>query len=191
MNNYVCTITFVGIGGHSKPQMSSVRTRSRTKGRRAAGFSLLEMMIVLSIIVVMAGVTFIAMVPVLKQQRLNNAYNTTLAAMRQARDNSIAQNTSYSVTFSSSATPNTITVAPRSLPDSGAANDRHLSIAERRVVSCASWLPRPSTAVPDGFGAGTMAIDFGYTGKQYLRRIKLRLLLPRRFGAKRYQRKCG
>lgn len=165
MNNYVCTITFVGIGGHSKPQMSSVRTRSRTKGRRAAGFSLLEMMIVLSIIVVMAGVTFIAMVPVLKQQRVTNAYNTTLAAMRQARDTAIAQRTSYSVTFSSSVTPNTITVAP-ALTTGFQGQQTTVTYQLPNDVSflALSGLPTASTAVPDGFGAGTTAIDFGYTG---------------------------
>jgi len=51
----------------------------------------------------------------MKQQRITNAYNTTLGAMRQARDNAVSQRTSYSVTFYTSLSPvvNTITVARR------------------------------------------------------------------------------
>jgi len=67
--------------------------------QRASGFSLIEMTMVVALIIILASITFISLVPVMKQQRVTNAYNTTLAAMRQARDNAVAQRTSYSVTF--------------------------------------------------------------------------------------------
>src|SRR4030088_366589 len=89
-------------------------TGHRHRGHGASGFSLIEMVSVLAIIIVLASISFMSLVPAMKQQRLVNAYNTTLSAMRQARDNAVSQRTSYSVTFATSTSPvkNTITVAP-------------------------------------------------------------------------------
>jgi prepilin-type N-terminal cleavage/methylation domain-containing protein len=145
--------------------MRSEEANPIRRSERERGFSLLEMLTVVALLIVMASITFISMVPVLKQQRLNNAYNTTLAAMRQARDNSIAQNTSYSVTFSSSATPNTITVAPAlSTGFTGQQTAVTYTLPNDITFLAQSGLPTSATTVPDGFGAGTVAIDFGYTG---------------------------
>jgi prepilin-type N-terminal cleavage/methylation domain-containing protein len=145
--------------------MRSEETNTIRRSERERGFSLLEMLTVVALLIVMASITFISMVPVLKQQRLNNAYNTTLAAMRQARDNSIAQNTSYSVTFSSSATPNTITVAPAlSTGFTGQQTTVTYKLPNDVTFLAQSGLPTSAATVPDGFGAGTVAIDFGYTG---------------------------
>ena len=82
------------------------------RGHRASGFSLIEMLIVVALVIVLASISFISFVPVMKRQRVTNAYNTTLSAMRQARDNAVSQRTSYSVTFSTTVQPNTITVSP-------------------------------------------------------------------------------
>src|SRR5260370_11499308 len=92
--------------------MKSLETSAGHRRHRASGFSLLEMLTVVALIIVLASISFISLVPVMKQQRVSNAYNTTLSAMRQARDNAVAQRTSYSVTFSTTAQPNTITVSP-------------------------------------------------------------------------------
>ena len=137
----------------------------RVKRHRASGFSLLEMMIVISILIVMASITFISMVPVLKQQRVTNAYNTALTALRQARDTAIAQGTSYSVTFSSSATPNTITIAPAlSVGFQGQQSAVTYQLPTDVTFITQSGFPTTTATVPDGFGGGTTAIDFGYTG---------------------------
>ena len=84
---------------------------------------------------------------------MTNAYNTTLAAMRQARDNAVSQRTSYSVTFSrrDHASRNTITVAP-TLAFQGEPEYRDLSIADGCVVSGASRAPldRPRMAYGTG-----------------------------------------
>src|ERR1700704_1801012 len=96
--------------------MKSLETNvgHRRRRHRASGFSLIEMMSVVAIIIILASISFISFVPVMKQQRVVNAYNTTLSAMRQARDNAVSQRTSYSVTFATTTSPvtNTITVAP-------------------------------------------------------------------------------
>jgi prepilin-type N-terminal cleavage/methylation domain-containing protein len=129
------------------------------------GFSLLEMMAVIAVFIVLASISFISMVPVMKQQRVSNAYNTTIAALRQARDNSIAQGTSYSVTFSSAATPNTITVAPTLLTGfQGQQSSVTYQLPSDVKFLTQSGFPTSASTVPDGFGAGATAIDFGYTG---------------------------
>src|SRR6202030_2768287 len=92
--------------------MKSLETYAGPRRHRASGFTLIEMLTVVALIIVLASISFISFVPVMKQQRVTNAYNTTLSAMRQARDYAVSQRTSYSVTFSTTAQPNTITVSP-------------------------------------------------------------------------------
>jgi Tfp pilus assembly protein FimT len=146
--------------------MKSLKTNAgrrghRHRGHRASGFSLIEMVSVLGIIIVLASISFISLMPVLKQQRVINAYNTTLSAMRLARDNAVSQRTSYSVTFSTSATPNTITVSPTltgGFQGSQSAVTYQLPTDVRFLAL--SGLP---TAAPDGYGTGLAAVDFGYT----------------------------
>src|ERR1700675_2049241 len=74
---------------------------------RESGFSLIEMLTVVALIIVLASISFVSAVPLMKQQRVVNAYNTTLSALRLARDNAVSQRTSYSVTFSPGVQPNT------------------------------------------------------------------------------------
>ena len=92
--------------------MRSLETNAVHRRHRESGFSLLEMAVVLAISIIMSAVSVISLMPVMNQQHVTNAYNTTLAAMRQARDNAVSQRTSYAVTFSNTVSPNTITVAP-------------------------------------------------------------------------------
>src|SRR5437870_5496789 len=92
--------------------MKNLRTNPSHRTSRTSGFTLLEMMMVVAIIMIMSTISFMSLQPMLKQQRVNNAYNTVLSALRQARDNSIAQRTSYVVTLSTGTTPHSVTVAP-------------------------------------------------------------------------------
>lgn len=141
------------------------RTKPKGTGGRQRGFSLIEMLVVVALLIVLGSICFISMIPVLKQQRVNTAYNTVLAAMRLARENAISQGTSYSVTFSSSVTPHTITVAPTV---AGGFQGQQSSVTYKLptdiIFAAISGLPTAAAAVPDGFGGGTTAIDFGYTG---------------------------
>src|ERR1700682_4517023 len=84
----------------------------RHREHRESGFSLIEMLTVVALIIVLASISFVSVVPLMKQQRVVNAYNTTLSALRLARDNAVSQRTSYSVTFATTTSPvtNTITV---------------------------------------------------------------------------------
>jgi|SRR5579862_627260 len=121
------------------------------------GFSLLEMLITIAIGLIMAGVTFIALMPLFRENHVNAAYDTTLSVIRNYRTMSITQSKRYIVTFSA---PGTITVqrwdyaAPVSPPP--------VTVATFNLpqdIQFAVQAGFPATA-PDGFGSGTTAIDF-------------------------------
>lgn len=114
---------------------------------------------VVVIVVIASVVTVVSLTPALQQTRLTNGYNTVIAAMRQARDNAVAQRTSYSVTFSNSTTPNTIVVAPTL---SGFQGDQNTTTYQL-PAGVAFFVTDSGVAGPDGYGTGSTAIDFGYT----------------------------
>ncbi len=133
----------------------------RTRRQPASGFSMLEIAAVMAIIIVMASISIMSLQPSLKAQRITNAYNTALSALRQARDNAVSPRTSYSVTFVGSGSTNTITVTPTLSTFSGAQNAVTYSLPTDVAFTIVSGAP--STGTPDGFGSGAKAIDFGYT----------------------------
>lgn len=142
--------------------MRRVDTEVGHRRHRESGFSLLEMLSVVALIIVLASISFISLVPVMKQQRVSNAYNTTLSALRQARDNAVSQRTSYSVTFSTTAQPNTITVSPTLAGGfQGVQNTVVYQLPTDVSFDAESALA--STPAPDGYGSGLLAVDFGYT----------------------------
>ena len=140
--------------------MRSLDTNAGHRRHRESGFSLLEMMIVLALLLIVASITFISLQPALQQQHVTNAYNTTLSAMRQARDNAVSQRTSYSVTFANAATPNTIVVTPTLLGFVGDQNTVTYQLPTDVTFNVQTGFPTPG---PDNYGTGTAAIDFGYT----------------------------
>ena len=148
--------------------MRSLESIALHRRRRESGFSLLEMVTVLAISIIMSAVAIFSLTPLLNQQHVTNAYNTTLASMRQARDNAVSQRTSYSVTFSNSVSPNTITVA---LASAVFQNDQSTVIYQLppgvqfyAASAIASTTAPDSTATQPTMGTGAHAIDFGYTG---------------------------
>jgi prepilin-type N-terminal cleavage/methylation domain-containing protein len=75
--------------------------------RRNRGFSLLELLITIAIGLTMAGVTFMALMPLFKQNHVDQAYDTTLSVIRNYRNLSITQSKRYILIFTP---PGTITV---------------------------------------------------------------------------------
>jgi prepilin-type N-terminal cleavage/methylation domain-containing protein len=137
------------------------RERNAERGRqRASGFSLIEMMTVVAISIILASIAFVSLQPLLKQQHVTNAYNTVLGAMRQARDLSMSEQTSYTVTFSTSVTPNTI-VVQKSTAFAQAMPTETFSLPTDVSFALALASGTQLTG-PDGYGVGTVPIDFGY-----------------------------
>lgn len=118
---------------------------------------------VVAIMLIMTSITFISMKPVLKQTRVNNAYNTLLSAMRQARDNAVAQRTSYVVTLDATTTPNSVKIEPTFTGFQGAQKTVTLKLPEDIFFRAEPGIPTANSKTPDSFGTGAVAIDFGYT----------------------------
>ncbi len=122
---------------------------------RMRGFSLIEVLIVMSVLIIVTGIGFITLQPALKQIRVTNAYNTTLMTLRRARETAIAQRRTYIVTFNNGAVPNTVNIAPASVTPNGL-NVTYTLPNDIQFTVLGSF-PNPG---PDGFGNGTVAIDF-------------------------------
>jgi prepilin-type N-terminal cleavage/methylation domain-containing protein len=127
---------------------------SRT-GRKSRGFSLLELLIVIAIGLTMAGVTFMSLMPLFKQNHVDAAYDTALSVIRNYRNQSITQSKRYIVYFTAPGTitvqywgvgvpvsPAPVTVATYTLPP-----DIQFAVQ--------AGFPNPG---PDGFGTGTTPV---------------------------------
>lgn len=122
------------------------------KSMKNRGFSLLELLIVISIGLTMAGITFMAMKPLFNQNHVNQAYDTTLSVIRTYRNQSIIQSKRYIIFFTAPGTitvqywgvgvpvsPAPVTVATYTLP-----TDIQFAVQ--------AGFPNPG---PDNFGTGT------------------------------------
>lgn len=124
---------------------------------KTRGFSLLEMVIVIGISLILAAVTLTLATPMLKLNRVNEGYDTTLSVIRNYRNLSIAQSKRYILTFTAPGTitvqywgvgvpvsPAPVTVATFTLP-----SDVQFAVQ--------AGFPNPG---PDGFGTGAAANTF-------------------------------
>lgn len=129
----------------------------RSKRKAQSGFSLIEMLIVLSIAVIVSAIAVGTIQSATRDSHVNSAYMTTLTTLRQAREVAIAQRQTYIVTLTA---PGTITIAPQL----ALANSLNVTAALPSDVSfdVEPGVPSSVTTVPDGMGLGasTGAIDF-------------------------------
>jgi len=132
---------------------------------RQRGFSLLEMLAVVAIGFILAGMTFVAMLPILNRSHVDNAYETTMAVLRDTRHLAITQSHQYYVNFNPTGFPAgtmQVTYQPAAvggvLPPVQQVNTYTLPTD----ISFAVVAGFPTTA-PDGFGTGVTAIDFEST----------------------------
>ena len=121
------------------------------------GFSLLELTVVISLGLVISGISIMALKPLYQLNHVDAAYDTTLSVIRNYRNQSIAQSRRYIITFTAPRTitvqywqfatpvsPAPVTVATYTLPP------------DIRFGVQGGFPP----AAPDGFGTGLVAIDF-------------------------------
>ena len=127
--------------------MNSARTR---------GFSLLEMMTVIAIGFILASIAFITLMPTLKQNHVDQAYDTAISTLRNYRNQSITQSKRYILTF---ATPGTITVYywGKGVPtDPAPVQVATYALPTDIQFAVQSGFPNPG---PDGFGTGVAAVS--------------------------------
>jgi prepilin-type N-terminal cleavage/methylation domain-containing protein len=152
----------------SPGRVEEVRIEESMRLKSNRGFSLLELMITVSIILIMGGVTFITMAPIIQTNHVNTAYETTLEVIRTYRNMAITKSNRYIVTFAPGTTtppavPSTITVQfwGTGVPVAPAP----VTIATYQLppdiqFGVLGGFPTSAATVPDGFGAGATAIDF-------------------------------
>jgi prepilin-type N-terminal cleavage/methylation domain-containing protein len=138
--------------------------------RNTRGFSLIEMMIVVAIVIIMGSITFISLQPALRDAQMNAAYDTVLSQLRMARERSIEERKQYIVCFGNA--PPLGAATPLGAPNAQSIQlfrwDIGTAIAAAVQVSTIQ-LPQNiqfqtivgfPPAAPDQFGSGTVAIDF-------------------------------
>jgi len=131
--------------------------------RKEKGFSLLEMVITLSIALIMCAITFVAMRPMLAQDHVDSAYDTTITALRNTRNLAITQSHEYQVNFNPAGfAAGTIQIQYQPPAVGGIAPplQQVITYTIPTDISFAVQAGFPANA-PDGFGAGINAIDFG------------------------------
>jgi prepilin-type N-terminal cleavage/methylation domain-containing protein len=123
------------------------------------GFSLIEMMIVVALILIVTAFSVMAIRPALRQNDITEGFNQTLMVMRQARDTAVAQRQIYIVTFSNAALPNSITITQAS---TGTVINTYFLPWDVAFFAMAGMPTSPAAfpKTPDGFGLGATAIDF-------------------------------
>ena len=147
--------------------------RSSNRDSRARGFSLLEMMIVVCVMMIVGGIGFMALQPALKDAKVNQAFESAMMPLRVARQRAIAERKQYIVCFGLAAPAGALT--PLGAPtaqsiqifrwDAGTALSAATQVTAshyRRTSSSRSspGVPNGAATVPDGFGNATVSLDF-------------------------------
>lgn len=128
-------------------------------GRR--GFSLLELILVVAIIAVVGTMATINVQTILKNSRVDSAYDITMTALRKARQTAIDERSVYIVNFN---LPRTIVTQK---VFGGLANDvSQIDLPSDIMFRAETGIPNVKLKTPDHFGTGDKAIDFSvdYSG---------------------------
>ena len=129
--------------------------------RKMCGFSLIETMIVVAIIMVTMGTALIQIAPILKESKAQAALQTTLGQMRRAHELAIDQRQVYRISFTA---PRTIQLDRVAIDPVTKAKiltfQSKIDIPLETQFTTVTGMPTTPTKVPEGFGNGTVAIDF-------------------------------
>ena len=125
------------------------------------GFSIVELLIVVVIIMIILGATFIQIGPMLRASQAQAALQTTLGQMRRAHELAVDQRQVYRLTFTG---PRTIQLDKVKIDPVTKAKtftfQSKIDLPVQTQFTVVSGLPNTATTVPDGYGNGTVAIDF-------------------------------
>lgn len=137
--------------------------------RIQSGFSLIEALVVIAMILIIAGTAIIEIGPALKGAKSNTALETTLGLLRRYHEAAVDQRKIYRITFTA---PRTIQVDQQAY-DSTTGNLTYLPISTNILpvetqFLCVQGIPTTQANLPDQFGDGKTAIDFSvdYGGGQ-------------------------
>jgi type II secretory pathway pseudopilin PulG len=121
--------------------------------RSVTGFSLVELVIVIALILIALGVAVLSLRTALASGRVNSGVQTVLSQLRLAHQESMDRRMQYSITFTA---PGTI-VTQRIVQGQAPVTERTITLPSEVQFIAPPGLPNPG---PDGFGTGQFAIDF-------------------------------
>jgi prepilin-type N-terminal cleavage/methylation domain-containing protein len=136
--------------------------------RKNNGFSLLEMMITISISLIVMAITYVTLRPIVYQGHINEAYDTTLMALRNTRNLAITQSHEYYVNFNPAGFPaGTIQVEyqPPAVGNAAAPPlQQVVTYSIPKDITFATQAGFPA-GTPDGFGTNAIDFDFALAGE--------------------------
>ena len=123
---------------------------------RIGGFSLLELMITLAIMMIVMGFASVGIQSALEGDRLDVSYRRTLGQMRRARQAAVDTRRVHRLTFT----------APRTMRIDRVEADASLTLLEQMdleddiAFTIENGVPTSSSLTPDRFGTAAVTIDF-------------------------------
>jgi prepilin-type N-terminal cleavage/methylation domain-containing protein len=148
--------------GNSLPQKCPGPLRQAEQG-----FSLIEMAVVVSVILIVSAIAVFNILPLLKKSRADAAQELVLGEMRRAHERAIDERRIYRLTFVAPQTIQLEVGTPANLQARITGSAAAFAQAQPPLVlpksiqfSAVPGIPVAAGAVPDGFGTGATAIDF-------------------------------
>lgn len=131
--------------------------------RSQDGFTLAEMLVVVAIVMIVSAISLMNILPAIRNARVERAYQNTIMQMRRARQTAIDERRVHIITF----TP------PRSIQVQRLELDATLTLVSQIGLpaeinfTAEPGIPTGGAATPDGFGMGTVSIDFNGTNQLF------------------------
>lgn len=135
----------------------------RAAPHSAAGYSILELLVVLAAAMVFGSIGLLQLRDALTTAQTNSAYYTTLSMMRQARQTALANRRVYVLTF---VAPSTIRME-RIEQDASRTQIQSVTLAANVQFRIEPGIPVGSGQTPDHLGNGSLAIDLNGSNQVY------------------------
>jgi type II secretory pathway pseudopilin PulG len=128
------------------------------------GFTLLEMMVAVSVFMVVSAIAFTSLGPAIKDARVSGSYNLILEQLRQARQLAIQNRKTYLVTFNPAGLPPGIHGLQINVLNAGVVgaiyHDVPVTLPEDVHFQVIPGIPNTSQTTPDNLGVGALNIHF-------------------------------
>jgi prepilin-type N-terminal cleavage/methylation domain-containing protein len=132
--------------------------------RRMRGFTLLEMLVAVSVFLVVSVITFSNLAPAIRDARINGTYNQVLEEMRMARELAIENRKTYLLTFNPAGLPvgrHGMQINQLNAGAVGAIYNQVPVLLPTDVhFQVIPGIPNTNATVPDNMGTGATAIQF-------------------------------
>lgn len=136
--------------------------KGRMPSRNSRGFTLIEALIAISIVLIMSGISYYSLRPAWQDARLNAAYNGTLMTLRQARQWAVDNRKTYLVTFNPVGTPVGVNRIQINRIDAGAVGPvvNTMTLPPDIQFLNIPGIPNTAAGTPDNLGTGSKPVQF-------------------------------